>query len=59
MYNDFDHSGAHINSVPPLPLPHTIPQNQGKTSVLPVLPPVAALLSSHHLRTQNTVDDFA
>jgi len=27
----------------PLPPPHTIPQNSGKTMVLPVLPPVAAL----------------
>jgi len=29
--------------VPPLPPPSTIPENQVKTMVLPLLPPVAAL----------------
>ena len=39
------HSGHHITSMLPLPPPHSIPQNPGKTLFLPVLPLVLALRS--------------
>ena len=36
-------SGGHILGTPPLPSPCSVSQNPGKTLVLAVLPPVAAL----------------
>jgi len=53
------HSGGDINGLSPLPPPHTIPQNSGKTMVLPVLPPVAALNFPVIIFEHRTVDDFA
>ena len=40
----FQYSGGHIPGVPPLTPPCSILQNPGKTTVLGVLPPVAALV---------------